>query len=152
MSGILIAKEIRARFKAALAGASILADAGSGPVPVSILDRAPPGWVVDDDKLPALYVFSSGERLFHKSLSEVERTLILDVVLMAQGGADPMDQLDDVQLGVEVAMIAAGGFGLARQNLLISVEAAQNQGAVQIGNRVMRYEITFGATPGDPSL
>lgn len=152
MSGILIAQEIRARFKAALAGASLTADAGAGPVPVTILARMPAGWILDDDQLPALYVFSSGERLSYESLAEVERTLSLDVVLMAQGGADPMDQLDEMQLGVEVAMIAAGGFGLARQNRLISVEIAQDQGAVQIGNRVMRYEITFGATPEDPSL
>jgi len=63
-----------------------------------------------------------------------------------------MDQLDDMQLGVEQIMIGAGGFGLARSNRLVSVEIAQNQGAVLIGTRLMKFEITFGVTPDDPSL
>lgn len=152
MSDTLIAKEIRHRFKAALAGAGITADPGSGPVSVNILKTPPAGWVVPDDKLPALYVFASGEALAHGDLSEVARRLFLDVVLMASSTVDPMDVLDDMQLAVEEAMIRAGGFGLARSNLLMSVEIAQNQGAILIGSRVMKFEIEFGAEPHDPSL
>lgn len=152
MSDILIAKEIRHRFKAALSGAGIEIDAGSGPVSVAVLDSPPAGWVVPDERLPALYVFTAGEGLSHEALSEVTRQLSLDVVLMARGGGDPMDQLDDMQLAVEKTMIAAGGFGLARSNRLMSVEIARNQGALMIGVRTMKFEITFGAEPGDPSL
>ena len=152
MSDILISKEIRHRCKAALAGAGIAVDLGAGPVAVSILQSLPAGWVLPDEKLPALYVFSSGETLTPLNLAEVERRLFLDVVLMARGGADPMDQLDDMQLGVEAAMIDAGGFGIARENNLLSAEVAQNQGALVIGVRVLKFEIVFGATPGDPSL
>lgn len=152
MSNILIAKEIRHRFKAALSGAALEVDAGSGLVAVSVLDVAPAGWVVPDEKLPALYVFASGEGLSHDALAEVERRLFLDVVLMARGSGDPMDQLDDMQLLVEQTMIAAGGFGLARTNRLVSVEIAKNQGAVLIGTRLMKFEIAFGVTPDDPSL
>lgn len=152
MSSTLIAKELRHRFKAALSGAAIEVDAGSGPVAVTVLNVPPAGWVVPDERLPALYVFASGEALAHEDLSEVARQLFLDVVLMARGGGDPMDQLDDMQLAVEQIMIGAGGFGLARSNRLVSVEIAQNQGALMIGTRLMKFEIAFGATPGDPSL
>lgn len=152
MSKILIGKEIRHRFRAALSSAGITVDAGSGPVAVAVLNTPPPGWVVPDETLPALYVFASGEGLAHEDLSEVTRQLFLDVVLMARGGGDPMDQLDDMQLAVEQTMISAGGFDLARSNRLMSVEIAQNQGALMIGTRLMKFEITFGATPDDPSL
>lgn len=135
MSSILPAKEIRHRFKAALAGAAFEVDAGSGPVPVAVINTPPAGWVLPDEKLPALYVFASGEGLAHENLSEVERRLYLDVALMARGGGDPMDQLDDMQLAVEQTMISAGGFGIARTNRLMSVEIAQNQGAVMIDRK-----------------
>ena len=152
MSDILIAKEIRHRFKAALSGAGLTVDAGAGPVPVTVLSRPPAGWVVADKKLPALYVFASGEGLSHDAIDEVERTLALDVVLMASASGDPMDELDDMQLGVEQTILAAGGFDLARSVRLMSCEIAQDQGALMIGVRAMKYEIVFGATPGDPSL
>lgn len=152
MSSTLAAKEIRHRFKAAISAAAIEVDAGPGPVAVTVLDTPPAGWVVPDEELPALYVFASGETLSHEALSEVTRQLFLDVVLMARGGGDPMDQLDDMQLAVEQTMIAAGGFGLARSNRLMSVEIAQNQGALLIGTRLMKFEITYGVTPDDPSL
>lgn len=152
MSATLPAKAIRHRFKDALEGAAIEVDAGSGPVPVSVLKTPPAGWVVPDEKLPALYVFSSGEVLSHETLSEVTRQLFVDVAVMARGGGDPMDQLDDMQLAVEQTMIAAGGFGIARTNRLMSVEIAQSQGAVIVGTRLMKFEITFGVTPYDPSL
>jgi len=152
MSLILVAKEIRHRFKAALAAANIAVDVGGEVVPVSFLDSPPAGWVVPDDKLPAIYVFNSGEGLSYESLDEVERSLGLDVVLMARAVGDPMDQLDDMQLAVEATMINAGGFGLARFNRLQSVDVAQNQGALSIGVRLMKFEIGFGVTPDDPSL
>ncbi|KEJ93984.1 hypothetical protein SAMN05444149_108101 [Pseudosulfitobacter pseudonitzschiae] len=152
MSATLVAKEIRHRFKAALTAAEITVDPGGGAVPVAMLKTPPAGWVVPDDKLPALYVFASGEALSHEALSEVTRQLFLDVVLMARGSGDPMDQLDDMQLAVEQTMIAAGGFGLARSNRLQSAEIAQSQGALIIGTRVMKFEIIFGVTPDDPSL
>lgn len=152
MSGTLIAKEIRHRFKGALSSAAIKVDAGAGLEPVAFLSSPPAGWVVPDEKLPALYVFASGETLGHEALGEVDRQLFLDVVLMARGGGDPMDQLDDMQLAVEQTMIGAGGFGLARSNRLTSVEVAQSQGALLIGVRTMKFEISFGATPDDPSL
>jgi len=148
VSDTLIAKEIRHRFKAAIASAGIAVEA----VPVTVLDNLPAGWVLPDEKLPALYVFSSGEGFSHESLSEVERRLSLDVALMARPGGDPMDQLDDIQLAVEKTVIAAGRFGLAKSCRLQSVEIAQHQGAVIIGTRLMKYEIVFGATPDDPSL
>nr|WP_323779558.1 hypothetical protein [Amylibacter sp.] len=148
MSDTLVAKEIRHRFKAALSAADIVVES----VPVTVLETAPSGWVVPEDKLPALYVFASGEALSHDALSEVTRQLFLDVVLMARGGGDPMDGLDDMQLAVEQTLITAGGFGLARSLRLMSVEIAQNQGALMIGTRLMKYEITYGVTPGDPSL
>ncbi|GGA23942.1 hypothetical protein [Neptunicoccus cionae] len=152
MSDTLVAKEIRHRFKAALNGVVLEVDAGAGAVAVTILDIPPSGWVVPEDKLPALYVFASGESLSHDALSEVTRQLFLDVVLMARGGGDPMDGLDDMQLAVEQTLITAGGFGLARSLRLMSVEIAQNQGALMIGTRLMKYEITYGVTPDDPSL
>ncbi|GAB5431215.1 MAG: hypothetical protein EpisKO_05850 [Epibacterium sp.] len=152
MSGILIAKEIRHRFKDALKAAGMSVDAGAGPMPVTVLDVAPAGWVLPEDKLPALYVFSTGEGFSYESLSEVTRQLFLDVALMARGGGDPMDQLDDMQLAVEQAVIGANGFGLARTCRPVSVDPAQNQGAVLIGTRLIKFEITYGVTPGDPSL
>lgn len=148
MSDTLVAKEIRHRFKAALSTADIAVQS----VPVTVLETAPSGWVVPEDKLPALYVFASGESLSHDALSEVTRQLFLDVVLMARGGGDPMDMLDDMQLAVEQILITAGGFGLARSVRLMSVEIAQNQGGLMIGTRLMKYEITYGVTPDDPSL
>lgn len=149
MSDTLIAKEIRRRCKAALATASITAEGD----PVAALKTLPAGWVVPEDHLPAFYVFTSGEALDHiSSVDEVERTLFLDIVLMAKASGDPMDALDDMQLGVERTMIDAAGFGLARSNRLMSVEIAQNQGAIVIGARVLKFEIVFGATPDDPSF
>jgi len=102
--------------------------------------------------LPALYVFNSAEGFLYQSISEVERTLYLDVVLMARGD-DPADQLDDMQLAVEVAAIASSGLGgIARSIRPVSVEIAQAQGAVMFGTRVIKFEIVFGVTPDDPSL
>lgn len=151
-SNTLVAKELRARFKAALAAAGIVIDvAPATGVTVTILERAPAGWVVEEKQLPALYVFSSGEAFNYQSVSEVERTLFLEVVLMARGAA-PDDQLDDMQLAVELEAIASGGFGIARSIRPISAEIAQSQGAVLMGTRVVKFEIVFGVTPDDPSL
>jgi hypothetical protein len=144
MSSTLVAKEIRHRLNAALGAV------GGGVF--TVLDAPPTGWVVSDERLPALYAFASGEGFGPESLSEITRQLFLDVVLMASPGGDPMDQLDDMQLAVEKTMISGGGFGLARSNRLVSVEVAQNQGALMIGVRVMKFEITYGVTPDDPSL
>lgn len=152
MSDTLIAKELRHRLKAALSAASITVDAGAGAVAVSVLDVPPAGWVLSDDRLPALYVFTSGELLSYESLSEVERSPALDVVLLARGGGDPCDQLDDMQLAVERIVIAGDGFGIARTARLTSVEVPQNSGAPMLGARLMRYVFTYGVTPGDPSL
>lgn len=148
MSDTLVADEIRRRFKSVLEVENITA----GGVGVGVLKSPPAGWVVPDANLPAVYVFASGEGLNHEALSEVERTLFLDAVLMAKPGGDPMDALGEMQLAVEQAICAAGGFGLARSCRLTSVEIAQNQGALIIGARVMKYEIVYGVTPGDPSL
>jgi hypothetical protein len=147
MSDTLIAKELRVRFSAALAGAGITA----GLIPVNILARAPVGMTVDEKKCPALYVFNSGEAFQYQAIDEVERTLFLEVVLMGRGDVAG-DQLDDMQLAVEVAVIAADGFGIARSVRPVSVEIAQAQGAVLFGTRVMKFEVIFGVTPGDPSL
>lgn len=148
MSNILASDEVRRRFKSALEAANITA----GGDAVGVLKSPPAGWVVPDANLPAVYVFTSGEGLGHESLSEVERTLFLDAVLMAKPGGDPMDALGEMQLAIERVIYAAGGFGFARSCRLTSVEIAQNQGAVIIGSRVMKYEIVYGVTPGDPSL
>lgn len=152
MSDILVAKELRARFKAGLSAADIKVDTGTAvDVPVRILTRAPSGWAVEEKNLPALYVFNSGEAFSYQSISEVERTLFLEVVLMARGD-DPGDQLDDMQLAVEQMAISANGFGLARTLRPVSVEIAQAQGALMMGTRAIKFEIVFGVTPDDPSL
>ncbi|MBQ4824379.1 hypothetical protein J4729_07425 [Leisingera sp. HS039] len=153
MSDILIAKELRHRFKAAILADGISVDQGGDAVAVEILETLPAGWVLKDEKLPALYVFATGEGLDHgQSISEVVRSLSLAVALMARPGGDPMDQLDDLQLAIEKKVLAAGNFGLALSCRLLSVEIARNQGAAIIGTRIMNYEIVFGVTPGDPSL
>lgn len=152
MSNILVAKELRARFKAGLGAANITVDTGAASgVPVRILNRAPVGWLVDDAKLPALYVFNSGEGFSYQSIDEVERTLFLEVVMMARGD-DPGDQLDDMQLAIEREAIASGGYGIARTIRPISVEIAQAQGALLMGVRTMKLELVFGVTPADPAL
>lgn len=152
MSDILVAKELRARLKAGLAAANITVGVAGAPgVPVRILDRVPVGWVVDDAKLPALYAFNSGEGFSYQDLCEVERTLFIDVVMMARSD-DPDDQLDDMQLAIEREAIASGGYGIARSIRPVSVEIAQAQGSLLMGTRVMKLELVFGVTPDDPSL
>lgn len=150
MSDILIARELRARFRAVLAGMTV--DPGAGPVAVALLDQLPAGFVLPEDRLPACYVFNGGEGLDYRSISEVERRLSLDVVLMARGSGDPMDQLDDMQLAVERAVIAAAGFGLARECRLRSVEPLREQGGLILAARVLKFEAVTGVTPDDPSL
>ncbi|MBY6141124.1 hypothetical protein KUV26_16935 [Leisingera daeponensis] len=153
MSDTLIAKELRHRFKAAILVGEFTVDEGGEAIAVKILDTLPAGWVIKDEKLPALYVFATGEGLDHnQSISEVERSLSLAVALMARPGGDPMDQLDDMQLAVELKVLAAGKFGLAKSCRLLSVEIARNNGAPVVGTRIMNYEIVFGVTPDDPSL
>lgn len=152
MSDTLVAKELRARLKAGLAAANITVDTGSASgVAVRILNRFPVGWTVEEKNLPALFVFNSAEGFSYESISEVERTLFLDVAMMARGD-DPGDQLDDMQLAIEREAIRSGGYGIARSIRPISVEIAQAQGSLLMGTRVMKLELVFGVTPTDPAL
>jgi hypothetical protein len=152
MSNTLVAKEIRTRIKAAIAAGAITVDAGKGPVPVTLLACAPAGWVVPDRDLPAIYVFSTGEDLDYGSLSQTDRDLSLAVALMVRGSGDPMDQLDDIQLAVERAILAAGLLGIAQELRLRRVEIARDKGAVILSTRILNYAIVYGVTPDDPSL
>lgn len=153
MSDTLIAKEIRHRFKSAVAIGGLSVGVGANSVAVKILETLPAGWVIKDDHLPALYVFPTLEVLDHnQSISDVERTLSLSVALAARQGGDPIDQLDDMQLAIEKRVLAAGDFGLARSCRLLSVEILRNNGVPVIGARMMNYGIVYGVTPDDPSL
>lgn len=148
MSNILVTAHFKSLFEAALISAAIPSAQGA---PVRVLDKAPVGWVVPEADLPALYVFTSGELLNYEALDEVVRTQFIEVAVMA-GGSSPADDLDAAQLGVERLVISSAGFDLARSFRLVSVEVAQNAGALVLSARVMKFEIVFGIEPGDPSL
>jgi hypothetical protein len=155
MSGTHINKEARARMKAALVSAAIEIDVDGTSTAVKVLSQLPANFVIQDEDLPALYVLQAAETRTHEEVSETQHHLTLDVVCMAaQGGAgDPQDQLDDLQLAVELAIIGSGNLGgLATECRLTGSELTQNQGNLMIGVRALHYRVTLGVTPADPSL
>ena len=153
MSNILVTKEMRNRFTAALEAANIIIDVGGTQTPVTFLKQPPAGWVVEEKKLPAIYVFSTAENIQPETLESKRRELSVDVVLMAKSVGDPQDQLDDMQLAVEVALLAPSPLhDVAVDVSLNSVSIAHDQGRAIFGVRSMSYGITCHVTAADPSF
>lgn len=150
MSDILIGKEIRHRLKAALEGMEINIDAEA--TAVELLQRLPAGWVLKDERLPAVYVFKSGENVSRTGLEIEGQEVFLDVALLARSIGDLEDQLDDLQLAVRKRVIAAGKFGLAEDVQFLSAEIPQDKGAVILGARLLKYSVRLSVTANDPSL
>jgi hypothetical protein len=153
MSNILVAKEVRRRFRAVLEAADLSVDIDGAPVPVRFMNQPPNGWRVDEKSLPAIYLFNSGERLSPEGISTVDRALQLDVVLMARDLGDPQDQLDDLQLAIEVAVLASGNLSGACYEIPLEGSAiAQDQGAVLFGVRTLTFRPVSNVTANDPSF
>jgi hypothetical protein len=153
MSNILVAKEVRQRFRAVLEAAGLSVEIDGLPVTVKVLNQPPKGWRVDEKSLPAVYLFNSGERISPDGISAVDRALQLDVVLMARDQGDPQDQLDDLQLAIEVAILASGNLSGACHEIPLEGSAiAQDQGAVLFGVRTLTFRPVSNVTANDPSF
>lgn len=151
MSDVLVAKEVRARMNAAISGLSILV--GGVAQSVTVLRRPPAGWLVPAGQLPAVYVFNTGERIQPDSLEADRRDHLFDVVVMAGSSEDPSDQLDDLQLAIERAILASGGLGgIAAEVALSAVSIAHDQAGVVFGVRTMSYGVVCYVTRADPSF
>lgn len=156
MSDISCGQEVRARVKTALTGAGLALTVDRYQAPVKILDQPPAGWQVAEKSLPALYVFTPGERLIYDSVSSVSRLQDFDIALMSPLAGDPMDHLDFLQLSVERALYASaldplGLGGVVSAFRLQSVQIGQDQGRSLFSVRLLRYVAEFGTAPGDPS-
>lgn len=153
MSNILVAKEVRHRFRDLIADAALSIEVGGVPTPVTVLQQPPKGWVVPEAKLPALYVFNSGERVSPADMTTVDRALQLDVVLMAQDHGDPQDQLDDLQLAIEKLVLASGGLSGACYDIPLEGSAiGQDQGRILFGVRTLTFRPVSNVTVNDPSF
>uniref|UniRef100_UPI0013007AD7 hypothetical protein n=1 Tax=Oceanicella sp. SM1341 TaxID=1548889 RepID=UPI0013007AD7 len=105
-------KALRLRVVTALRAAGITLDVGGEERDVTILEQPPTGGAIPDTMLPALYCYVRSERIAPDCMACDERTVLLDLVLQAQGyDQQPVDQVDDLQLAVERVIAAAGSLG-----------------------------------------
>lgn len=157
MSNILIPDEQRRLLELAIAELDLSWGEGAQARSVSILDRPPPGWVVEERYLPALYVHSDGERITYLDLNDAERTHAIDVVIMAPPGADAFDALAAFQLAIERGVYEATqdpeALGAVCTTCRLgAVTNLRDKGGVPLGVRVLSYELTASVTADDPSL
>ncbi|MEY8143019.1 hypothetical protein [Falsihalocynthiibacter sp. CO-5D18] len=153
MSATHVNKHVRKLFEAALLASPATILIGVDTVPVALLDRAPAGLKIPEDKLPAIYVYASGEQVRSDGLQTHERNLQIDVILLARDGVDPRDQLDDLQLLVETRILAASDLNALCLSVdLLGASLASDQGRVIFGARTLSYAVVFHVTASDPSV
>lgn len=151
MSATHIVKEVRNRFVATLTSVAnvppfeILASA-------TILDSPPRDWSVEEGLLPAVYVLNTGERLRRSGVNSTERDIAIAVVLLAKSGGEPQDQLDDLQLAVEQALIDSSFLGgLASELELTEVATNKINGQWAFGQRILNYTVSVEVTSNNPT-
>lgn len=120
----------------------------AGVPEVISVKRFPPsgGWVNDED-LPAIFVFARSERFSAFTMKKSERILQLDVVLQSKGASDEaLDHLDDMQAEVERRLMNSGNLdGLVHSIIPTGSSVVLERGVVVFAGRVLNFDIKASA-------
>ena len=141
---------VRERFNEAIAQANITTTTSGAS---NLLTQVPSGYVIPAAKLPVIYVLLTQENVVERSNQTEMRSLRFDVGLVVQEKGEPQDQLEELQLGVELAIAGSnqlGGIALACRYL--GCEIVQHQGEYQVGRRNLKFEIILSMTANDPRV
>lgn len=148
-----ILKEVRLAFNQVIADAAISVDVAAVPTPVTILSQPPAGLGLDAEDLPAMFVFVTGEDIEPDTYKSYKRDISILVYMLGKRTDDVLDQLDEMQLRLEVALEASNYLGgLVRQLRPVRTAAAQEQGQFIFGTRSIEYLCTASVTSNNPSV
>lgn len=151
---MFVAKKLRHAITDTLDAAALSIAVAGVPQAVTVL-RAPPsgGWV-SDAQLPAVYLYVRRETISPQARGIDDRSFQVDMILQAKGsGDDVLDQLDDLQLALEIAIAGSGNLGglvteIRPQESEIHIE----RGSVVFGARRLSFAARVGVTRRDPTL
>lgn len=147
-------KALRKGLVAALTNAQITIPIGGVQRDVTVGEHPPTGGWIPETELPGIYCFVRSERISTDSFDSDQRDSLIDIVLQAKGGrSDVIDQVDDMQLAVEIALMADDTIGgLLHQLRPVGSEVFTNQGEVIFGARRVTFEGSLIALRADPSF
>lgn len=144
---------IRSAIKSKLDAAAVEVEISGTPTPVLNLLSPPSGSNVDDEDLPAFFVFTDGETISRATNTSNERAIRVAIYLFAHSKADPQDQLDEMQLQIEIALAGDHTLGgLCYELNPVAMSAAQEQGRVVFGARTLEYRCVTNVTANNPSV
>ncbi len=147
-------KAARKRIVAILRDADIRVAVGGALTAATVVEHPPNGGWIAETSLPGIYCFARSERITPDTMSADERRLLIDIVLQGKGQRDDViDQVDDMQLAVEMALMAddtAGGlFDGFRP---VGSEVYTNQGEVVFAARRLSFEAQLNVLRTDPTI
>lgn len=147
-------KAARKRIIACLRAADIQIDVDGVARSATIVEHPPQGGWISESLLPGIYCFARSERITTDSLTADKRQLLIDVVLQASGDRDEViDQVDDMQLAVEVALMSDDSMGgLFYSFRVVGSEVYTNQGEVVFAARRVSFEAELIAPRVNPDI
>lgn len=148
-----ILKTIRDTVDGILESASIKVSVSGVPTEVFILKSPPRGSEIDEDELPALFVFIQGETIEPGTYLHYQRTISIVIYMFARAADNPLDQLDAMQLQIEVALDADPTLGgSCSQYMPVAMAAHTDQGSVNFGARSLEYRCVTNVTSNNPTI
>ncbi|MCG7520850.1 hypothetical protein [Ruegeria sp. Ofav3-42] len=150
---MFVGKAVRHAVSDLLSSADIKVDVGGVATDVAVIKNPPAGSWVDEKKLPALYLFPSGEEISPFSHGKDSRDYQLEVMLQAKGPHDVLDQLDDMQEIVEKTIAESERLGgLVREIRPIRARIHQERGAVVFGARIVTFDVKVSVPRRSPVI
>lgn len=148
-----ILKSIRDEVRRTLTAASLQIDVAGDLTNVLDLKNPPSGSSIDEADLPAFFVFVEGETITAGSYKSYHRAVRLVVYMFAKSGSDPLDQLDEMQLNIELALEANKSLGgICFEFMPVASAVQQDQGRVVFSGRSLEYRCVTSVTSQSPTI
>lgn len=147
-------KAARKRIVAILRAANISILVGAETRAATVVEHPPNGGWISEKDLPGIYCFVRSERVTPDTMASDTRQILIDIVLQGKGQReDVIDQVDDMQLAVELALMdddTAGG--LFDDFRPVGSEVYTNQGEVVFAARRVSFEAQLNVLRIDPTI
>ena len=147
-------KAARKRIVAILRATDIRVSVAGALTDATVVEHPPLNGWISEDSLPGVYCFARSEQITPDTMVSDERKLLIDIVLQGKGQRDAViDQVDDMQLAVELALMADPSCGgLFYDFRPVGSEVYTNQGEVVFAARRISFEAQLNVLRTDPSV
>lgn len=147
-------RRLRLAAFAAVSDAAPTVQIDGSPAPVALLDHPPEGALMPEGSRPGAYVYLRDERVEPASQRTNEHRSVIDWVCQVEGfAATYMDQLDELCLAVQLAMIADRTLGGAALDLRYSgSQIVTERGEVVFASRRLSFPAVQHTLIQDPRV